>query len=96
MRRSSRRELRPDVRLEVDGRTVTALSGQSLLGVLIAAGSWAQRRHPVTARPEAGICGMGTCQACEVVVNGRRVRACGLEVEAGMRVRTTAGTGEGA
>jgi predicted molibdopterin-dependent oxidoreductase YjgC len=90
--RRSRRLLRPDLRLEIDGRAVAATSGQSLLGVLVAAGAWTQRRHPVTGRPEAGICGMGTCQACEVVVDGRRVRACAAEAEDGMRVRTGEGT----
>jgi hypothetical protein len=40
---------------------------------------------------------MGTCQACEVVVVGRgAVRACGVEAEDGMRVRTAAGAGESA
>jgi len=91
----SPRSLRPDIRLELDGRPVPAVSGQSLLGVLVAAGAWAHRRHPVTGRPEAGICGMGTCQACEVVVDGRPARACAVEAEDGMRVHTASGTGEG-
>ena len=96
MRRARLRPLQPDLRLEVDGRPVPATSGQSLLGVLVSAGAWVQRRHPVTGGPEAGICGMGTCQACEVEVDGRRVRACTVEAESGMRVRTAAATGEGA
>ena len=91
MRRTSRRGLRPDIRLDVDGRPVPAVSGQSLLGVLVAVGSWTQRRHPVTGRPEAGICGMGTCQACEVLVDDRRARACAVEVVNGMQVRTASG-----
>lgn len=68
---------------------MTATSGQSLLGVLVAERVWTQRRHPVTGRFDAGICGMGVCQACEVFVDGQgTVRACGLEVVDGMRVRT--------
>ncbi|WP_369139043.1 2Fe-2S iron-sulfur cluster-binding protein [Modestobacter versicolor] len=82
----------PDVALEVDGRPVPATSGQSLLAALVAAGAWSQRLHPVTGRPEAGICGMGTCQACVVTVAGRgAVRACGTEVEDGLQVTTAAG-----
>jgi aerobic-type carbon monoxide dehydrogenase small subunit (CoxS/CutS family) len=34
---------------------------------------------------------MGTCQACEVLVDGRRVRACAVDAEDGMRVRTEDG-----
>lgn len=94
MSRFRRRALRPDLELRVDGRPTPAVSGQSLLGVLVASGIWTQRSHPVTGRPEAGICGMGVCQACEVVVEGRgAVRACGVEAENGMRVHTAAGTG---
>jgi predicted molibdopterin-dependent oxidoreductase YjgC len=91
VKRFSRRALHPDIRLDVDGLPVPAVSGQSLLGVLVAVGCWTQRRHPVTHRPEAGICGMGTCQACEVLVDGRRVRACAVEAEDGMRVSTASG-----
>jgi predicted molibdopterin-dependent oxidoreductase YjgC len=78
----------------VDGRPVAATSGQSLLAVLVAQRAWAQRQHPVTGLPEAGICGMGTCQACEVAVEGRgTVRACGTDVETGMRISTAAAPG---
>jgi sarcosine oxidase subunit alpha len=84
--------LTPDLAIEVDGRSVPATSGQSLLGVLVGAQVWTQRRHPVTGRPEAGLCGMGTCQACEVTVEGAgTVRACSTEVTDGMHVHTASG-----
>jgi predicted molibdopterin-dependent oxidoreductase YjgC len=93
-RRRRRAALTADLAIEVDGRPVPATSGQSLLGVLVGAGVWTQRRHPVTGRPEAGLCGMGTCQACEVAVGGAgTVRACSTEVTDGMSVRTAAGAG---
>ncbi len=85
------KRLRPDAVVTVDGRTLPACTGQSLYAVLVDAGIWRHRTHPVSGAPEAGMCGMGTCLACLVDVDGRPdVRACAVEVHDGLRVRTGA------
>lgn len=81
--------LRPDAVVYVDGRCLPACTGQSLFAVLVGAGIWQQRAHPVSGAPEAGNCAMGTCLACTVEVDGRSgVRACAVEVRDGIRVGT--------
>lgn len=84
--------LRPDAAVYIDGRCVPACTGQSLYAVLVGAGIWHQRAHPVSGAPEAGNCGMGTCLGCTVNVDGRSgVRACAAEVRDGIRVDTGSG-----
>jgi len=72
----------------IDGQPAEAQPGDTLLTALIAAGhivraaDFAQENH-------AGFCLMGACQECTVqLADGRRVRACGTPVEAGMDVLT--------
>lgn len=63
------------IRISFDGRQLTGREGQSIGGVLIAAG---QRTWRTAAGAERGIfCGIGICQDCVVTVNGTEgVRAC--------------------
>ncbi|MFJ8672293.1 (2Fe-2S)-binding protein [Streptomyces sp. NPDC093589] len=71
---TGRRE-RP-LRITVDGETVDGVAGQTLAGVLLAAGRPAWRRGPSGAA-RGVFCGIGVCFDCLVTVGGERdVRAC--------------------
>jgi predicted molibdopterin-dependent oxidoreductase YjgC len=75
----------------VDGRPVAMRPGQSVAGVLLAAGirSWRTTRG---GNARGLFCGIGVCFDCLVTVNGRRsVRACMAEARPGDVVTT--GTG---
>ncbi|MEU1629411.1 (2Fe-2S)-binding protein [Streptomyces sp. NPDC020096] len=64
------------LRITVDGEPVDGVAGQSLAGVLLAAGRLAWRRGPSGA-PRGVFCGIGACFDCLLTVNGvRDVRAC--------------------
>ncbi|MFB9393103.1 (2Fe-2S)-binding protein [Streptomyces coeruleoprunus] len=77
-----------------DGRTLTALPGQTLAAALWAAGilSWRTTRHG--GAPRGAFCGIGTCHDCLATVNGRpNQRACLVPVRPGDTVTTQEGTG---
>jgi predicted molibdopterin-dependent oxidoreductase YjgC len=75
--------------VEVDGRTLPAHEGESVLGVLWAAGVRTLRLTPRKKEPRGFLCGMGTCFDCLVQVDGRlNVRACLEPVRPGMTIRT--------
>ena len=79
------------VRLRVDGRPVTAYSGETVFAALLAEGIRALRQpskdQAKTAR--GGFCGMGVCQECRLMVDGLPdQRACMTEVRDGMEVVT--------
>jgi predicted molibdopterin-dependent oxidoreductase YjgC len=82
------------VSLLVDGRPVTAFSGETVFAALLAAGIRVLR-HPLKDQAEAGrggFCGMGVCQECRVTVDGMPDRrACMTLVHEGMEVLTDAG-----
>jgi predicted molibdopterin-dependent oxidoreductase YjgC len=70
-----RRRDRP-LTISVDGEPVAGVAGQSLAGVLLAAGRVSWRTAPSGA-PRGVFCGIGVCFDCLVTVNGERdVRAC--------------------
>jgi len=78
------------VTLTVDGEPVTGAAGQSIAGVLLAAGRVAWRRGR-TGAPRGVFCGIGVCFDCLVTVDGERdVRACRREARDGAEVRTQA------
>jgi D-hydroxyproline dehydrogenase subunit gamma len=65
------------VTIEVDGRRLTGLHGQTIAGVALGNGVLAWRRTSVTGRSRGLFCGIGVCFDCLVTVNGQRdVRAC--------------------
>ena len=60
----------------VDGEPVAGIAGQSLAGVMLAAGRTAWR-HGRSGAPRGVFCGIGVCFDCLVTVNQERdVRAC--------------------
>ena len=72
----------------IDGVPAEAQPGDTLLTALLAAGK-PLRRSDFGHESHAGFCLMGACQECTVqLADGRRVRACGTPVEAGMNVLT--------
>jgi predicted molibdopterin-dependent oxidoreductase YjgC len=74
--------------LTVDGEPLHAPAGQSLAAALLAAGRAVLRASP-SGDPRGVYCGIGVCQECRVLVEGRGVvRACVTPVAAGMRVTT--------
>jgi predicted molibdopterin-dependent oxidoreductase YjgC len=76
------------VTITVDGETVLAYAGESLL-VAILAHAGRLRVHEATGEPRAGFCLMGACQDCWVSLeDGRRLRACTTPVAEGMAVAT--------
>ncbi|POX35872.1 proline dehydrogenase [Streptomyces sp. Ru73] len=64
------------LRITVDGEPVDGVAGQSIAGVLLAAGrtSWRTAR---SGAPRGVFCGIGVCFDCVLTVNGvPDVRAC--------------------
>ncbi|OEU98220.1 MULTISPECIES: (2Fe-2S)-binding protein [Streptomyces] len=76
------------LRITVDGRPVDGVAGQTVAGVLLAAGRTAWRSGPSGAG-RGVFCGIGVCFDCLVTVNGDRdVRACLRRAADGDAVRT--------
>lgn len=81
--------------ITVDGEPYTGVAGQSLAGVLLAAGRTSWRQAPSGA-PRGVFCGIGVCFDCLVTVNDERdVRACLRRARNGDAVTTQSrATGE--
>jgi D-hydroxyproline dehydrogenase subunit gamma len=75
-----RRQRAPDTTIVIDGANVSAVQGETLAVALLAAGY-----------PLGLFCGMGVCFVCQVVVEGRTVRACMERVRSGIHVETNRG-----
>ncbi|WP_410592457.1 (2Fe-2S)-binding protein [Amycolatopsis sp. lyj-23] len=76
------------IAITVDGETVTGADGQSVAGVLLAAGrlSWRTTR---SGAPRGVFCGIGACFDCLLTVNGvADVRACRRRAADGDEIRT--------
>ena len=79
---------RASVRFTLDGSTVEALEGDTLLVAMLANGRHLRQSEFGDGR-RAGFCLMGACQDCWVwLADGRRVRACTTRVTDGMHVLT--------
>lgn len=79
---------RPAVRLQIDGQSIEALAGDTLIVALLT-----HRRRLRDSEfgdgARAGFCLMGACQDCWVwTEHGERLRACSTEVTPGMSVLT--------
>ncbi|ANN17448.1 proline dehydrogenase [Amycolatopsis orientalis] len=76
------------VRITVDGEPVAGIAGQSVAGVLLAAGrnSWRTTR---SGAPRGVFCGIGVCFDCLLTVNDvPDVRACLRPAADGDEIRT--------
>jgi D-hydroxyproline dehydrogenase subunit gamma len=80
------------IRISLDGDPLTGSDGQTIAGLLLAAGRRSWRRAPSGA--ERGVfCGIGVCFDCLVTVNGvRDVRACRRRARDGDVVTTQSRT----
>ncbi len=79
---------RPPVRLEIDGVSVIALAGDTLLVAILTHGG-ALRDSEFGDGPRAGFCLMAACQDCWVwTADGERLRACSTEIAEGLRIIT--------
>lgn len=77
------------LRIEVDGRPVAALEGDSVMVAVLLAGG-ALRTSEFGDGKRAGFCLMGACQDCWMwTAEGERLRACSTPVADGMRLLTT-------
>ena len=82
-----RRRERP-IQLTVDGEPVSGVDGQTIAGVLLAAGKTAWRTDPA-GEPRGVFCGIGACFDCLVTVGADRdVRACRRRARDGDEIRT--------
>lgn len=78
------------VTFSLDGRSVEARQGDTLLTAVLSNGT-RLRVNEFDGTPRAGFCLMGACQDCWLQVAGRgRLRACTTFVEEGMEVTTGA------
>jgi D-hydroxyproline dehydrogenase subunit gamma len=76
------------VRLQVNGRSVSAPAGATVAAALLGAGEVTFRRS-VTGEPRAPLCGMGICFECRVTIDGQaHARSCQIVVRDGMEIRT--------
>ncbi|GGP65226.1 hypothetical protein GCM10010278_48070 [Streptomyces melanogenes] len=84
----------PAFDLTFDGRTITALPGQSIAAALWAAGILSWRTTRAGGEPRGAFCGIGACYDCLATVNGRpNQRACLVAARPGDAITTQEGTG---
>jgi aerobic-type carbon monoxide dehydrogenase small subunit (CoxS/CutS family) len=80
--------------VNIDGRELEALPGQTVAATLWTAGVTSWRSTRGGARPRGVFCGIGVCFDCLVTVNDRpNQRACLVPVRPGDTIRTQEGTG---
>ena len=78
------------VTVQVDDREVHVPDGMTLTAALVQAGVRAVGVNPVSGAARGPFCGMGICFECEVLVDGRLVRACLTPAADGMAIETVA------
>jgi hypothetical protein len=82
----------PAVQVTVDGRSVTALAGQTVAAVLLTQGRTSWRTTRLTARPRGTFCGIGACHDCLIIVNGTPdIRACQRTIRDGDAITSQRG-----
>lgn len=74
--------------LIVDGQAFCVDDGLTVAAALSVVSDGTTRTDLQGSR-RAPFCGMGICQECKVLINGRRRLACQTRCESGMTIRTT-------
>jgi hypothetical protein len=69
-----------------EGQAIPAFAGESVAVALLAAGVRRLRSSPRDGAPRGLACGIGICQECVVVVEGKTVPSCLLPAREGLRV----------
>ena len=88
-------EVGAPVAITVDGKAVSARTGDTVAAALLVAGIDHCRTTPVTGAPRAPYCLMGVCFDCLVTIDGVGSRqACLVPVQVGMKVETQIGKRE--
>ena len=83
------------VQFTFDGHPLTAQSGQTVGGALLAAGVRSWRTTRFEGRPRGLFCGIGVCFDCLLRIDGApNQRACLVAAGPGMVVQTQDGTGQ--
>lgn len=75
------------IEINLDGRTLRVPVGTSLAAAL-AMQRPGHSRTSVSGQARAPLCGMGICQECRVLVDGKRRLACQTLCQNGMTVNT--------
>jgi len=84
-----------EIEIFVNGQPVRAFVGETIGGVLTAAGIRELRRTEQLKDPRGLYCCMGTCHGCLVTVNGEpNVRACITPVQVGQQITLQQGYGK--
>ncbi|HUU04571.1 MAG TPA: (2Fe-2S)-binding protein [Patescibacteria group bacterium] len=80
---------RPAIRIQVNGRSIEATPGETVLAALTAAGFKVLKKSNVAGEARGPFCGMGVCYECLVTINGvPKQRSCMTEVEENMEIQT--------
>ena len=78
---------RATVQLSINGRSVAATPGETVLAALTAAGFKTFKKSNVRGEARGPFCGMGVCYECLVTINGvPKQRACMVEVQENMEI----------
>jgi aerobic-type carbon monoxide dehydrogenase small subunit (CoxS/CutS family) len=82
-----------EIEFTFDGKTISAISGQSVGAALLAANQRSLRKTRFNQNKRGIFCGIGVCFDCLVVVDGvTNQRACIIEARSGMQVQTQDGS----
>jgi len=82
-----------EIEFTFDGKTISAISGQSVGAALLAANQRSLRKTRFNKNKRGIFCGIGVCFDCLVVVDGvTNQRACIIEARSGMQVQTQDGS----
>jgi len=80
-------ERKAPIRLRVNGRSVAAIPGETVLAALTAAGFRVLKKSNVRGEERGPFCGMGVCYECLVTIDGMpKQRSCMVEVADDMEI----------
>jgi sarcosine oxidase subunit alpha len=75
------------INLRVNGRTIAAVPGETVLAALTAAGFKVLKKSNVRGDARGPFCGMGVCYECLVTIDGvPKQRSCMVEVADNMEI----------
>jgi len=78
---------RAAITILVNGRSITATPGETVLAALTAAGFKTLKKSNVRGEARGPFCGMGVCYECLVTINGApKQRSCMVEVAENMEI----------